>query len=277
MSAKIILLIAIILPMTTFGRILDIRTPQTLVADSKEVFVGRVQSIKTSDITTGLSYPTWEHATFRWLMTDVEVLEPFKGTQRGQIVHVAMLSLDKNPDNQFMYSPPGMLDPDIGDIFFFCLAPTPLTNVFAAYTTPYDENLSVFALHRTNSASTNFFRDDEKQLPTSDNKGFILIWNLVNEQGEIMPSYADKFRETFSKELATPAPPDNLTYLEWENYTNSGGWVSDVPKGFRGFIEIETKTPQSKTRLWYLTLPAIILPVLWVFYRKKSRFKKPQI
>jgi hypothetical protein len=112
-----------LIPLMTFGRLIEIVDPKTLIADSKLVFVGKVQSVKASGIATRLSYPTWEGVLFPWLSVKIEVLVPFKGVRKGDIVRVMMLSLAKSEKAQFMYSPPEVLEPDRGDIFFLCLAP----------------------------------------------------------------------------------------------------------------------------------------------------------
>src|SRR5262249_50104344 len=129
---------AALIPLTTFGRPLQIIPPNELIADSTLVFVGKVQGVETSGIVTSLSYPTLEGVSFPWLKVDVKVSAPIKGIKQGETVHVMMLSID-NPNQKPMYCPPQVLEPDKGDTFFFSLNPTPITNSFAALTGPYDE------------------------------------------------------------------------------------------------------------------------------------------
>ena len=204
--------------------------PKDLIADSKLVFVGRVQSVTVSGIVTHLSYPTWEGVSFPWLVVEMEVVAPFKGVRKGDLVRVMMLSIAKSEKAQFMYCPPEVLEPDKGDIFFLCLDPTPITNAFAAPTGPYDENMSVLPLYRRNKMSTSSFRDDGKEL-LLDDKRFALIWSLVNQAGEIIPDGVAKLRNTYAAEIKK-AFTNDVVYLEWEACTNSHGWFSDVPKGF---------------------------------------------
>lgn len=213
--------------LATFGRILQITPPKKLIADSKLVLVGKVQSIKRSGITTTLSYPTWEGVSFQWLKVEIEVLEPFKGVRKGDIVHTLMLSVDKGEEVNRMYSPPGMVKPDQGDVFFLCLAPTPLTNTFVALTAPCDENLSIISLHRSHQKSNG--RDFHTRI-LSENEQFTLIFDLVNEAGKILPDGAARLRNVFASEIGT-VPTNNVVYLEWQTYTNASGWRSDVPKG----------------------------------------------
>ena len=231
MKARFVFLAVMVLfQLMAFGRLLQIQNLKELIADSRLVFVGRVKSIEPSDIRTSLSYPPYDGTTFQWLISEVEVLEPFKGVQKGALVHVAMLSIDKQSRSQPSYSPPGMLEPEKGDVFFLCLGATPHTNVFAALLGPYDENLSVFTLRRTPSLRS----DDPDFINDSvlkKDRRFDQIWNLVDKAGEINPANTDRLRETFAAEI-WKSPSTNVIYLQWETYTNAHGWMSDVPKGF---------------------------------------------
>src|SRR5579859_4328361 len=125
------------------GRLFQIVPLEDLVANSKLVFLGRVNSVRPSGITTRLSYVPWHGAKFHWMVADVQVIEGFKGTQKGQTVQVATLSIDED-----LINPPFMLRAEKDDVFFFCVLPTPATNLFAALTAPNNESLSVIALHR---------------------------------------------------------------------------------------------------------------------------------
>lgn len=231
MRARILLTaLMTLITLTAFGRPIEVIDPKTLIADSKLVFVGKVQSVKASGIATHLSYPTLEGVSFPWLRVEMEVLEPFKGVRKGDIVCVMMLSMDNSKEPKFMYCPPEVLEPDKGDIFFLCLGPTPTTNAFAALTGPYDENLSMFPLHRSHETKGGSMRDGGKRL-FLDDKRFAPIWQLVNQAGEIVPDGVAKLRDTYAAEIRN-APTNDTVYLQWQAYTNAHGWVSDVPKGF---------------------------------------------
>ena len=231
MRARILIIaLMALIPLMAIGRMFQIIDPKTLITDSRLVFVGKVQSVKASGIVTRLSYPTWEGVLFPWLTVEMEVVAPFKGVRKGDVVRVMMLSIAKNEKAQFMYSPPEVLEPDKGDIFFLCLGPTPITNTFAALTGPYDENLSVFTLYRSQQTSRDSMRDVGKQL-LLDDKRFAPIWNLVNKAGEILPDGVAKLRDTYAAEIGK-ASTNDMVYLEWQAYTNAHGWHSDVPKGF---------------------------------------------
>jgi hypothetical protein len=243
----------VLLPTLALGRILPILEPKVLIADAKLVFVGRVKSVMPSNIRTTLSYVPYDGVTFRWQIAEVEVVEPFKGVQKGDVVKAAMLSIDKQSRSQTMYSPPGMLEPSKGDIYFLCLGATPQTNVFAALLAPYDENLSVLPLYRSRTNmddEDNFMkkllsdnlendikdRDLEKQIK-SRAKQFSLIFSLVGTSGEIQPPNVKKFRETFATDIRK-APSTNVVYLEWETHTNPHGWRSDAPKAYEATSNI---------------------------------------
>lgn len=209
-------------------RLTQIEDPKTLIADSTLVFIGRVNSVERSSITTPLSYPTWEGVTFRWLTVDVTVLEPFKGVKRDEIVKTMMLTWDGSETARMMYSPPDRLEPDKGDIFLFCVGPTPIANTFAALTGPYDEDMSILTLYRS---ETNNYRRDFMTRAFHDKTrfaNFTNIWNLIDQSGNILPAGVTKFRSVYAQEIETK-PSTNLVYLRWRKDTNANGWSSDVP------------------------------------------------
>src|SRR5690242_11703484 len=104
MSArKLIITLMALIPLMAVGRPISITEPETLIADSKLVFVGKVQSVKAAGIATSLSYPTWEGVSFPWLAVDMEVVAPFKGVRKGDVVRVMMLSIARSEKDQFMY------------------------------------------------------------------------------------------------------------------------------------------------------------------------------
>ena len=231
MKARILLVTLLaLIPLMAFGRLFQIVDPKKLIADSRLVFVGKVASVESSGIATPLSYPTWEGVSFPWLKVKMQVLVPFKGVQQGDIVAVMMLSIKKSEEASLMVSPPEVLEPDPGDVFFLCLGPTLMTNSFAAITAPYNEDLSVFPLHRSRETSGFSSRDDGKRLLLNDQRFEPIRW-LVNEAGEILPDGAAKLRVTYKAEIKK-APKNVTIYLEWQACTNAYGWISDVPKGF---------------------------------------------
>ena len=224
-NAMIALMTLFSLP--AFARLVRIIPPDELMANSKLVFVGKVQSVETSSVATSLSYPTWEGVSFPWLKVEVEVSAPVKGVKPGEIVHVMMLSID-NRNQKPMLSAPEVLEPDKGDIFLFCLGPTSITNSFAALTAPYDEFLSVIPLHRNREIGMHTVRGVEDRFLLNDQR-FALIRKLVNESGETVPDAMAKLRETYAGEIIH-TPTNQMICLEWQARTNTAGWVSDAPK-----------------------------------------------
>jgi hypothetical protein len=140
-----------------------------------------------------------------------------------------MLSIKKSDDHP-MINAPEVLEPDQGDIFLFCLSPTPVTNSFAALTAPYNEFLSIFPLHRAHeTASGHRSRDSGGRFVLKDER-FAPIRNLVNESGEVVPDAVAKLKETYAAEIEK-VPTNHIVYLDWQARTNAAGWISDAPKG----------------------------------------------
>ncbi|SPE51042.1 exported hypothetical protein [Verrucomicrobia bacterium] len=234
------LLLSALAPLVASGRPFQVTEPKALFSDSKLVFVGRVKTVKPSKITTRLSYPAWEGVTFRWLIAEVEVLDPLKGVQRGDIVCTAMLSIDENEDGDTPIPPmpPGLLEPEKGDVFLLCLGPTPLTNVFAALRAPWDENLSVFVLHRIKPSQRRLSHLRDEVL--SKDERFAPLWSLTDKAGRLVPGAVERVRQAYAAQLSSP-PADRRIFLEWETYTNQSGWMSDAPKGYRAMTNLNTR------------------------------------
>lgn len=245
-TRMLLITLTAVIPLMALGRLFRIIDPQSLIAGAKLVFIGRVKSVTPSNIRTTLSYVPYDGVTFQWQIAKVEAVEPFKGVEKGDVVQVAMLSIDKQSRSQPTYSPPGMLEPHKDDVFFFCLGATTHPNVFAALSAPYDENLSILPLYRSETNLDWFVNDSlTKQLLCGDgnlppdvrerekqrDKEFVLIFSLVGKSGEIQPANVKKFREVFDTDIGKGAST-NEVYLEWETYTNPHGWRSDVPKGY---------------------------------------------
>jgi hypothetical protein len=212
------------------GRMFQIVPPSELIAKSKLVFVGEVTAIRPSGISTKLSYVPWEGVTFHWLAAEVKVTEPFKGTQKGEVVRVAMLTSDQEVINH-----PFVLDAEKGDVFLFCLLPTPVTNLFAALTAPYNEALSVIALHRSRPYAPGVVSSLEGRREFNDkllrdDKRFSLIFGLLDQEAHVVAAKAERLRSTFRAELAAEGSSEVMP-LEWQTAVSIGGWRSDTPKG----------------------------------------------
>jgi hypothetical protein len=214
-----------LIPIIALGRIVQYYDNKTLIEKSKFVFIGKIKSIKRSGITTHLSYPTWDGVVFEWLIADVEVLEPVKRVQKGDIVQTALLSVDESKGPRPMINAPGMLEPKKGNIFLFCLVPTSMTNILAAVTAPFDDDLSIFHLDRSKWNPKTYSEGIK-------NERVALIWSLVDNAGEIIPLGVQQMRGTYAKEIQT-VPTNAIVYLQWETRTNASGWIANFPKGDR--------------------------------------------
>jgi hypothetical protein len=201
-----------LVPFMAFGRTFQIIDPGALIEESKLVFVGKVKSVNPSGIAAPLHYPTWEQLSFPWLSVQMEVLAPFKGVKQGDIVRVMMLSIDRRAASGMIISPPAVLEPNLGDLFFLCLGRTCITNTFAALSGPYDEFLSVLPLHRPNG--TRSFSDrSARQILNHDR--FQPIWRLVDDKGVLIPDSVTKLRNAYAAEIQTTSSND-MIYLERE-------------------------------------------------------------
>jgi hypothetical protein len=210
-------------------RVLDIKT---LMKDSQLVFVGKVKSVKPSGITTELTYPTWEDVVFEWLRVEVEVIEPVKGTKKGEIVSTLMLShRGLGP----MFNPPGMVEPTVGQYHLLCLLPANATGVHAAVTAPFDDDQAIFLLDRKHwTDRTHYWNKEGKEVAfheqSDKNRA---LWDLVNDKGEINRDGAEHLRKKYAAEIAIPPANDAVIHLKWKKQTSAGGWQSNVPDNGR--------------------------------------------
>ena len=227
-----IALVALI-PIIAFGRFVQYYDNKTLIEKSKLVFVGKIKSVKHSGVTTHLSYPTWDGVVFEWLITDVEVLEPIKGVQKGDIVQTALLSVDESKGPSPEINAPGMVDPKKRGEFLFCLNPTTKTNVFAAVTAPFDDDLAIFHLDRNDWNPNNY------SIGMKDER-VALIWSLVDNAGKIIPLGVQRVRKTYAKEIQMN-PTNSMVYLQWEAQTNASGWTANFPKDYDTKTNAATK------------------------------------
>ncbi len=190
-------------------------------------FVGKVTSTKPSGMTTELTYPTWKDVVFEWLIVEVEVIEPIKGTKVGQTVRTYMLSTRGDGP---MFNPPGTVDPKVGQHHLLFLLPTKIEGTFAAITAPFDDNQSIFLLDRSFRKYGNY-RDDPKhfdKFPDYRAK-YEAIWSLVDDKGRITPDGAKGLRERCKAQIATPPKKDAIVHLQWKKQTSKDGWQSNVP------------------------------------------------
>lgn len=222
-----IITLAALCPMLAFGRGVQMLDMPTLISKSTLVFVGRVKKVEPSGIKTTMSYPTWKGVTFEWLNCNVEVIELVKGVKKSELIRTAMLSA---PGGGPHANPPGMVDPEEGSAYLFCLAPATLSNTFAAVTAPWDDNEAIFVLDRSFWLYQNYRKDEKETFPLLKER-YGVLWSLVDDKGALLPVGAAQMRQTYAKEIAS-APPTNLViHLEWQTVKSASGWQWDAPKG----------------------------------------------
>lgn len=231
MKKKALVMFVLLLPVLALARAVQVLDLGTLISRSTLVFVGRVKTVAPSGIKTTMSYPTWKGTTFEWLNCDIEVVEPIKGVRKGQVIRTAMLSA---PNGGPGFCPPGMVDPKEGKGYLLCLAPTTLSNTFAAITAPWDDDEAIFVLDRSFRLYSWYWkrRHSGTLVPDQYDTRYDAVWNLVDEDGTIVPEGAESIRKSYRDKVRS-APPTNLViHLQWETFTSPSGWQWDVPKGY---------------------------------------------
>jgi hypothetical protein len=247
-----IVALVMLCPLMALGRAVQMLDMPTLISESTLVFVGRVTKVEPSGITTTMTYPTWEGVTFEWLNCDVEVAEPIKGVGKGDHIRVVMLSVHvavelppyvpgdivqtvipsapKIKRARPMFNAPGMVKPTEGRAYLLCLAPSTLSNTFAAVTAPWDDNQAIFVLDRSFWLYQNYRKNGKETFPAL-NERYGVLWSLVDEDGTLLPPGANSMRSTYKEAIATTAPTNLVIHLLWRTVKSSGGWQWDVPKG----------------------------------------------
>lgn len=214
-----------LLPLDCHARLVPMLDMNTLIADSQLVFVGKVKSVKPSGITTALAYAPWKGIVFDWLRVEVEVIEPIKGTKIGEVVQTFMLS-SRGFD---AVNAPGIVWPEVGQCHLLCLLPTDLKDTYAAVTAPFDDDQAIFLLDRKVWTATHFSMNGKLvPFPEQSEKNRVL-WNLVDDNGEINRGEAENMRKIYQTEIATLPPTDALIHLSWKTDTSASGWQRSVP------------------------------------------------
>lgn len=206
-----------------------VRSPdlKTLLKSSKLVMVGKVTSVTPSGITTRLTYPTWNDVTFEWLKVEIKVIEPIKGSRKGEIVRTLMLSTrGRGP----MFNPPGMVNPKVGQYHLLCLLPTTFKGVYASLTAPFDDDQAIFLLDRSSwTDGSTYYKDGKEVAFYAQNDKQHALWSLVDDQGSIQATGAKAIRKKYQAEIATPAPESSIIHLQWKKETSESGWQWNVP------------------------------------------------
>ena len=228
--AAIGLLVSAVLVFNASARATRQASVPWLCSNAAAVVVAEVESIKSSGIETTFSYPTFSQATFHWLHVRMKVLGHLKGPATTNHIDVAMLAVLKG---EAIINSPLMLYPKNGQKYIMFLAPSSKEGMWVSFFAPYDEENAMFLLDRQaqlydmSGVSTNpAFKDyrDERQEERD------MVWSMVDANGKIQTKGIEKFRARYRRELEVTATPKPIP-LQWEKYTNPGGWSFDVPKG----------------------------------------------
>jgi hypothetical protein len=156
------------------------------------------------------------------------VIEPVKGTKKGEVIQTLTLA---TRDSRPISDAPGMVDPKVGQFHLLCLLPTNLKGAYASITAPFDDDLGIFLLDRKRWSDTNatYYKDHkEVAFYEVDDKNYIL-WNLVNDNGEINQDGIEYLRNKYKTEIDTPGPEGAIIHLKWKTETSAGGWQRNVP------------------------------------------------
>jgi hypothetical protein len=224
-------------------RVLDMTT---LMKESQLVFVGQVKSVKASGITTELTYPTWNDVVFEWLRVEVKVIEPIKGTKKGEVVSTLMLST-RGPGPTI--NPPGMVQPQVGQHHLLCLLPADATEGYAAVTAPFDDDQAIFLLDRKLwTDGGRYYKDGKEVAFQEQSEKTRMLWDLASDKGEINPESVELLRKKYAAEIAVLPPKDAVIHLKWKKRTSADGWDSNIPDAGRDpDVKKKDKAPAGPT------------------------------
>lgn len=226
-SFGILFLLIVFFATQAHARIVRDLDMKTLMKQSQLVFVGQVKSVKPSGMTTELTHPTWEGVIFEWLRVEVEVIEPVKGTKKGELVSTLMLST-RGPGP--MINSPGMVEPKVRQYHLLCLLPTNSTGEYASVTAPFDDDLAIFLLDRKRwTEGAHYYKEGKEVAFYEQREKNRALWNLVNDKGEIQQDGAESLRKNYAAEIAIRPAKDAVIHLKWKKQPSAGGWQSNVP------------------------------------------------
>jgi hypothetical protein len=223
-----LLFLVLLLPTPTHARPVQSLDLKTLIMRSQLMFVGHVKSVSPSGITTELTYPTWEGVVFEWLKVEVEVVEPIKGTKKGDLVHTMMLSTRGRAP---MINAPGMIEPKEGQNLLLCLLPTTLAEVYASVTAPFDDDQAIFPLEHKHWTRATYYKDGKVVTFSEQSEKNRAIWGLADDSGDINRKEVEHLRKKYETEIATGPRKDDTIHLKWKKETNASGWQWNVPDG----------------------------------------------
>jgi len=226
MKTVSLFLLILLLPVCTRARFVQALDMKQLMERSQLVFVGQVKSVNPSGITTELTYPTWEGVVFEWLKVEVEVIEPIKGTKKGEVVHTMMLSARGGAT---MDNAPGMIEPKDRQNLLLCLLPTSLAGWYGSVTAPFDDSQAIFPLQHEHWTRATYYKDSKKVAFPEQSEKNRVIWDLADDKGEINRKEAEYLRKKYETEIAAQPAEDDIIHLKWKRQTNASGWQRNTP------------------------------------------------
>jgi hypothetical protein len=222
-TLTLLFILAALFPTKGLARAVLSYDMKTLMCRSSLVLVGKVKSVQPSGIKEKIVYPTKDYLVFEWLKVEIEVIEPVKGAQKGDVIRTLMLSMPEG----VMANAPGMIHPKPGQHHLLFLIPTQFKNVYAAATAPDDEDEAIFILDRTNTMKYGSFGDGNS--PEEYGERYKAIWSLVDDMGLITPKGAEELRKNYQAEIATKPPKDAVIHLQWKKETSVSEWQWNAP------------------------------------------------
>ena len=246
-KALLILFVAFLRPCLISAREVPMPSMGELFAKAATVFVGRVKSIESSGLTTTGSYPTWQGITFEWLVVDSEVIEPLKEAGKGHLIRTLMLSVRKEAKPSAVphriMNGPGMVRPEKGRLYLFCVVPTNISNAYVAVTAPWDDDAAVFLLDRGAPQYSEWRKRPDKRIDPNDpfkslRERDATVWTLVDDEGSLSSTGAEQIRTEYQLDLAKASPA--IVRLRWptgaDQQKNSGSTIN--------LEHTQNKTPQ---------------------------------
>lgn len=190
----------------------------TLIRKADRIVIGKIKTVVVTDLQKRLHYPTLREIPFVWHRTEVEVMEGFKNSVKGDSISMLFLRtvyVKRSPPVPIINGPQS-LGLAAGDrLYLMFLRRTSETNSFCAYTEPYDPVCSVFELGQTNWVTETVFQN---RLPGL----FTATGSLAGEGITQFRKYCDACLEQGS-ERSTPL------ILGDDVQVNQYGWETDSP------------------------------------------------
>ena len=125
---------------------------------------------------------------------------------------------------------PGIVEPQVGPYYLLCLLPASAPSSFAAVTAPFDNDQAIFLLDRKRwTDGTHYYKDDKEVAFQEQNEKNAVLWNLINDRGEITRDGAEFLRKKYAAEIVAVPSKDAVIPLKWKKQTSADGWDSNIP------------------------------------------------